>query len=471
MNRHLPLWRRLDWRLGLFFAAVTLLAIGISGTVIYEWQKREVQTTLGAQLLNIARTGALLIDPDLHAEAERALRQDSDAYLRVRKALAAIQREVVLPTPIYTLTDFDPDKRQARFMVTSGGPGLPGEPYPLVGELIEPLRHTFADGAARFTRVYRNQSGAWITAFAPIVDETGRTIAVLDVDYPIDVYLDRLHDLRRTVVGASLAGALGALVLGMLFARRLTRGITQLTALARGIVDGNLSSRARIQSRDEIGMLGNVLHLMVERLEVSHRSMIDVLVRALEARQEAPGSLRRLATASLALAERLELSPVQREALEMGALLHDIGEIRVPEAVLQAAGSWTPAERQIAAKHPAWGVEILERVPLLTPALEVVEAHHERWDGGGYPQGLRGEEIPVTARIFALVDALDAMTHERPHRPARGVDEALEVIRGEAGTQFDPRAVEAALRIPAAEWADLLGLMVRPAPSLAPTPG
>jgi putative nucleotidyltransferase with HDIG domain len=471
MNRHLPLWRRLDWRLGFFFAAVTLLAIGVTGIVIYERQKREVETTLGSQLLNIARTGALLIDPALHAEAERALRQDSEAYLRIRKALAAIQREVVLPTPIYTLTDFDPDKRQARFMVTSGGPGFPGEPYPLVGELIEPLRHTFADGVARFTRVYRNQSGAWITAFAPIADDTGRTIAVLDVDYPIDVYLDRLHDLRRTVVGASLAGALGALVLGMLFARRLTRGITQLTVLARGIVEGNLSSRARIEARDEIGMLGNVLHLMVERLEVSHRSMIDVLVRALEARQEAPGSLRRLATASLALAERLELSPVQREAIEMGALLHDIGEIRIPETVLQAAGSWTPAERQIAAKHPAWGVEILERVPLLTPALEVVEAHHERWDGGGYPQGLRGEEIPVTARIFAVVDALDAMTHERPHRPARGLDEALGIIRGEAGTQFDPHAVEAALRIPAPEWAERLGLMVRPEPSLAATTG
>jgi putative nucleotidyltransferase with HDIG domain len=470
MTRHLPFWRRLDWRLGFLFAVVTLLAIGITGTVIYERQKREVETTLGAQLLNIARTGALLIDPALHADAERELRQDSEAYLRVRQALAAIQREVVLPTPIYTLTDFDPDTRQARFMVTSGGPGLPGEPYPLVGELIEPLRHTFADGVARFTRVYRNQSGAWITAFAPIVNGSGRTIAVLDVDYPIDVYLDRLHDLRRTVVGASLAGALGALVLGMLFARRLTRGITQLTALARGIVEGNLSARVRIQSRDEIGMLGNVLHLMVERLEVSHRSMIDVLVRALEARQEAPGSLRRLATASLALAERLELSPAQREALEMGALLHDIGEIRVPEAVLQAA-TWTPAERQIAAKHPAWGVEILERVPLLTPALEVVEAHHERWDGGGYPQGLHAEEIPVTARIFAVVDALDAITHGRPHRPARGLDEALEILRGAAGTQFDPRAVEAALEIPAPEWGKLLGLVARPESSLTATTG
>jgi HAMP domain-containing protein len=467
-SAQLPLWRRLGFRVGCFFAAVTLVTVVVVGTVIYEREKRAVETTLGTQVLNIARTGALLVDPSLHDEVQRTLTQDSDEYRRLRKALADIKRAVVVPTPIYTLTDFDVAQRQARFMVTSDGPGLPGEPYPLVPALIEPLGHSFADGVARFTGLYRNQSGAWITAFAPIVDAQGRTLAVLDVDYPVDIYLDRLHDLQRTVVGAALGGALGSLVLGFLFARRLTRGINELATLARGIVEGNLSARVRVRARDEIGMLGNVLHLMVERLEVSHRSVIDVLVGALEARGEAPGSLRRLSTASLALAERLELSPAQREALEMGALLHDIGEIRVPEAVLQTASAWTPGERRIAANHPAWGVEILERVPLLTPALEVVETHHERWDGGGYPQGLRGEEIPLTARIFAVVDALDAMIHERPHRPARGLDEALATVRAGAGKQFDPRVVEAAIRISAAQWAELLEAPAEAEPGLAP---
>lgn len=108
-------------------------------------------------------------------------------------------------------------------------------------------------------------------------------------------------------------------------------------------------------------------------------------------------------------------------------------------------------------QHPAAGVEILESVPLLTPALDVVGAHHERWDGTGYPRGLREDAIPLAARIFAIVDALDAMTHVRPHRDARPAEEALMVVREEAGKQFDPRIAELALAIPATRWAELLG--------------
>jgi len=101
-------------------------------------------------------------------------------------------------------------------------------------------------------------------------------------------------------------------------------------------------------------------------------------------------------------------------------------------------------------------VEILETVPLLTPALSVVGTHHERYDGSGYPHGTRGEEIPLTGRIFAVVDTLDAMTHARPHRAARSLSEALDVVRKGSGTLFDPRVVDVALGIPADHWAELL---------------
>src|SRR5262249_4932377 len=153
--------------------------------------------------------------------------------------------------------------------------------------------------------------------------------------------------------------------------------------------------------------------------------VVDVLVRALEARQGEPGGLTRLAAAARAVGERLPLSPAQREALELGALLHDIGEIRTPEAILAKPGALAADERRIVEAHPVPGAELLETVPLLTPALDVVEAHHERYDGSGYPRGLRGDEIPLTARIFAVVDVLDAMTHDRPYRAARPLSEAL----------------------------------------------
>ncbi len=454
----LPVWRRLGVRLGASFLLLTAIGIFLSGFLQYRAQDRYLRESLGSLLLNISRTGALLIDPALHATVEATLTQDSEPYRRVRAKLAAIQDENRIETPIYTLTGFDQQARLARFMVTSRGPGLPGEPYPLVPQLLEPLGRAFREGVATQTGIYHNQSGTWITAFAPIRDSNGRAFAVLDVDYRVDVYLKELAAVRRRIILHSLAGAVLALVAGILLARQITRPVGQLSALARKVVEGDLSSRVRIDARDEIGMLGNVLHLMVERLQVSNRSMVDVLVRALEARVGEAGSLRRLADASLAVADRVEITPTQRQALELGALLHDIGEIRTPEAVLQKAGPLTPEEKRIVEQHPTWGVDILETVPLLTPALDVVGGHHERYDGGGYPQGLRGEEILLTARIFAVVDALDAMTHDRPVRPARPLSEALEVLRGQAGKQFDPRIVEAALAIPPERWAELLGL-------------
>jgi len=201
---------------------------------------------------------------------------------------------------------------------------------------------------------------------------------------------------------------------------------------------------------------------MVERLQVSHRNLVDVVVRALEARDGMPGALRRVARAAAAVGEQLGLTAAQAEALELGALLHDIGETRVPEAILRKAGPLTPEERQLVEEHPAAGVEILESVPLLTPALDVVGGHHERYDGEGYPAGLREAGIPLAARIFAVVDALDAMTHDRPYRRARSLDESLEVLRAEAGKQFDPRVVTAVLAIPSARWAELLGIASSP---------
>lgn len=454
----LPVWRRLGWRLGASFLLLTALAVFISGFLQYRAQDQWVRGSLGSLLLNIARTGALLVDPGLHAQVESTRTQDSDAYRRLRAALAAIQDENRIATPIYTLTDLDAAAGQARFMVTSRGPGLPGERYPLVPALLEPLGRAFREGVATHTDVYRNQSGTWITAFAPIRDAGGRVFAVLDVDYPVEVYLAELAAVRRRFYLHALAGAVLALAAGVLIARRITRPVTQLSELARRVVEGDLTARASVAARDEIGMLGNVFHLMVERLHVSHRSMVDVLVRALEAREGERGSLSRLAGAARAVADRLELSATQREALELGALLHDIGDIRIPEAVLRKPGPLTQDEHALVEQHPAWGTEILEIVPLLTPALDVVGSHHERYDGKGYPQGLRAEEIPLAARIFSVVDALDAMTHDRPYRKALPLAQALETLRQQAGGQFDPRVVEAALAIPAERWGELLGL-------------
>jgi HAMP domain-containing protein len=316
--RRLPLWRRLGWRLGAAFVAVTAVAILISGGLQYRAQAVAIRASLGALLLNIARTGALLVDPALHLEVQLTRTTDSEAYRYLRRMLAAIQDDNQVETPIYTLSDYEPPARRARFVVTSRGPGLPGEPYPLVPELIPALERAFGQGVPTTTPIYRNQSGTWLTAFAPVKGADGQTLAVLEVDYKVDVYLAQLAEARRRLLWHLLAGGLLAAVAGVLVARRITGPVAQLAALARSVVEGDLTARARVPSRDEVGMLGNVFHLMVERLAVSNHSMVDVLVRALEARVGSPGALRRLARAAVVLAEPLGLPLAQREALELG---------------------------------------------------------------------------------------------------------------------------------------------------------
>jgi hypothetical protein len=454
----LPLWRRLGWRLGAAFVVVTAVSILVSGVLQYRAQAAAIRASLGALLLGIARTGVLAIDPALHLEVQLTRRADSDAYRWLRARLAAIRDANGVETPIATLSDYEPPARRARVVVTSDGPERPGEAYALVPALVPAFEETFGRGVPTATAIYRNRDGAWLTAFAPIKGADGRTLAVLAVDYKADVYLAELARARRRLLGHLLAGGLLAGIAGVLAARRITGPVNALAALARHVVEGDLTPRVRVRSRSELGMLGNVFHLMLDRLAASHQSLVDVLVRALEARSGAPGSLRRVAGAALAIGERLELAPAQREALELGALLHDIGETRVPDAVLRQSGPLTPEQRRAVEAHPAAGVEILESVPLLAPALDVVGAHHERWDGAGYPGGLKEDAIPFAARIFAVADTLDAMTHPRAHRPARPLEAALEAIREGAGRQFDPRVAEAALAIPAGRWTEILAL-------------
>jgi HD domain-containing protein len=145
---------------------------------------------------------------------------------------------------------------------------------------------------------------------------------------------------------------------------------------------------------------------------------------------------------SCALGERLRLSLPDLLELELGALLHDLGKVRVPDRVLSKSGPLDPGERELVHRHPVWGAELLERVPGLEPVATIVRFHHERWDGTGYPDGLEHDRIPIASRIIAVCDAYQAMTSARPYRAALPPAAAAWELRTGAGTQFDPALVE-----------------------------
>ncbi|MDO8690689.1 MAG: HD-GYP domain-containing protein, partial [Dehalococcoidia bacterium] len=146
------------------------------------------------------------------------------------------------------------------------------------------------------------------------------------------------------------------------------------------------------------------------------------------------------------LARAMDYSEAELAQVRRGALLHDIGKMGVPDSILLKPGSLTEEEWVAMRKHPTYAYDLLRPIAYLRGALDIPYCHHEKWDGTGYPRGLKGEQIPLPARIFAVVDVWDALTSERPYRPAWDPERALEHIRSTSGSDFDPRVVEAFLR-------------------------
>src|SRR5262249_15890174 len=259
-------WQRLAVRLGGVFVLVTLATVGVVGVLVHQRQSREVEDTVGTQLLNIARVSALLVDPSTHAEVARAARTDSPAYRRIIKSLTAIRDETLLTTPMRTPANYDRPSDKARIVVTMADDERPGDTITVGREAADAVAWTFEDGVARYTGIYRVRGGLHISAFAPIPDAHGRTAAVLEVDYPVDFYFDRLRELDTTIALGSLAALGLALVLAVVFARQLTRPIVALTTAAGRVAAGDLSQAVATASRDEVGHLTRAFNAMVEGL-------------------------------------------------------------------------------------------------------------------------------------------------------------------------------------------------------------
>jgi len=173
-----------------------------------------------------------------------------------------------------------------------------------------------------------------------------------------------------------------------------------------------------------------------------HLRTIEALALAIEAKDETTGEhLQRVRVYAMELANDLGLSDDEKEALQAASVLHDIGKLAVPEHIISKPGKLTPEEFEKMKIHPIVGAEILEQVDFRYPVVPIVRAHHEKWDGSGYPFGLAGDVIPVGARILAAVDCLDALASDRQYRKALPLDEAMAKVASEAGTSFDPQIV------------------------------
>lgn len=183
------------------------------------------------------------------------------------------------------------------------------------------------------------------------------------------------------------------------------------------------------------------------RLEQVCLAAVESMAQAIDARDGACSHIRRAQKIAVSLAEAVGVTGEELQAIRVAGLTYDVGKLAVPDTILWKAGPLTPEEFERVKTHVEIGVSILEPVQFPWPVLEIVRSHHERWDGKGYPAGLKGEQIPIGGRIVAIADAFDALTSQRPYRPALSPAEALQVIRQGSGTRFDPLLVETLCQI------------------------
>src|SRR6185312_4038440 len=270
--------------------------------------------------------------------------------------------------------------------------------------------------------------------------------------------LASVADMRRQTLWISLVAAALTILIGFFFAKKLTKPVQQLAAAAHRISSGDFSQRIEVRDRTELGDLGQSFNSMTDQLE---RYIKDLQASVAENRELFLGTVKSLAAAidgkdpytrghservsrfSIAIAERLGLSDDEVEKIRISAVLHDVGKIGIDDVILKKPAALTDEEFEIMKTHPQKGFKIMSQIPAMKEFLPGMYMHHEMMNGKGYPQGLKGDEIPLMARIVSVADTFDAMTTERPYQKALAFADAVERIKSLVGTRYDEQVVAA----------------------------
>jgi HD-GYP domain-containing protein (c-di-GMP phosphodiesterase class II) len=415
------LWRRLAgytfiWQFATVFAVVSLFVVAFTGFGLSRFLGQSIKDgEIDDAVTEVRQHVAVPIAGRLAAQGSLEPMTD-DQYDEFN---AFVQGDII-PTGRSRLRIWRWD---AVLLYSSDSSAQIGQEFPASDEL-EAARQGKAvsrvDDATDLVGTAGFGAQSFFHVFVPLsLDGTSGVQAVLEVEQPYLPVHDRIQR-AETAIYVGVAGAMGFLYAVL------------CTVVMRG-------SRTVSKQRRQL-----VLH--TQELRRSHDSMLQMLCAALDLRDQATkGHSLRVARLAVAVGEQMGLSEEQLTHLEQAAMLHDLSKMGLSDVILGKIGPLEEDEWEEIQKHPEMGYQIVRDIPFLHEAGEIILHHHERVDGGGYPKGLMGEEIPLGARIFAVVDAYDAMTSDRPYRRAGSHAFAVREIKRNSGTQFDTPAVEAFL--------------------------
>lgn len=407
------------------------------------------------KLRTVASAVASAIDPDMIGAVPRdRTGVQSPAYQTVFNRLTQIKQENPFIGFIYIM-EKTPHEGVLRFVVDAD-PYLShrGAVTAYPGDLYDaspfPNMLKAFGGALSEKEVQRDVWGSMLSGYAPILDKNGKAIAIVGVD----MMASDIHLTQKAIhQGVTLALVFGA-GLSLLFAFWLSSGLAgAIGALADGIrrvSRGDLDHRISVRGYDEIAELSRSFNEMAEDLRETRRKnseyfyrIIRTLILIVEARDPyTRGHSERVAEYAAAIVEKMGFPKEKVEVLKQVAMLHDIGKLGIHENILSKKDKLTGEEWDLLRSHPVLGEEILRPVLLDPEMLPAVRGHHERYDGTGYPDHLAGDDINLFAQVLSVVDAYDAMTSTRSYRAALPQQEAVEELRRNRGTQFNPRIVD-----------------------------
>jgi HD-GYP domain-containing protein (c-di-GMP phosphodiesterase class II) len=300
------------------------------------------------------------------------------------------------------------------------------------------------------------------------VEMLGTYSPVMSLDWAVVVQKPRreayrgVYEMQRTARLLALLAVLLSIGVSIFAARRITYPLSVLTQSSRALAKGDFSQRVHLGTRTEIGELAQTFNTMSEELE---RYVEDLKRAAEENRALFMGSIQMLAGAvdekdpytrghsdrvtrySMLIAKEMKLDATFMETLQVSAQLHDVGKIGIEDHILKKPGALTEEEFEVMKTHTTKGANILRSVTQLAEMLPGIELHHEALDGRGYPYGLKGDQIPLLARVIAVADTFDALTTNRPYQQAHTPEQALQIIRNLAGKRLDPDAVAALMAV------------------------
>ena len=316
----------------------------------------------------------------------------------------------------------------------------------------------FAKAPVRLTQSYKDTTGPTSMMLLGTVAPVGRPewgVVVQKPEASAFVSVNKMMKATIQWVSIALILAVGAAVL---FASGISKPIRTLAARTAEIAQGNYQQKVELKTHNEIGDLADNFNIMSSAIEQSIDKLkksahenhllfinsIRMLAAAIDAKDPyTRGHSERVARYSIAIGKNLSLNERDMRNLRISALLHDVGKIGIDDRILRKPGALSDDEFEVMKGHPVKGAVIMSGVAQLTDCIPGMKYHHEKWSGGGYPDGLEGEAIPMQARIVAIADTFDAMTTNRPYQKAMELGYVVEKIKSFAGTRFDPRVIDA----------------------------